>query len=64
MRDMEGLVKEAAAPIDHYIREVVQRRVVQRYCEGGIFCGKMCNMVRHKVEMLRLYAWQQYVKWN
>lgn len=64
MKDMEGLVKVAASPIDHYIREVVKRRVVERHCEGGVFCGKMCGLVKCWVEALRIYAWQEYVRLN
>ena len=61
---MEGLVKVAVSPLDEYIREVVKDRVVHAHCEGGVFCGEMCDVVQHEVEMLRLYAWKWYVTLN
>ncbi len=64
MIDTDALVEVAASPIDDYIRETVQKRVVQYHCEGGIFCGQMCDVVRHEVEMLRLQAWKFYARLN
>ncbi len=64
IRDIEGLVKLSASPIDGYIREAAKKHVVACRCGGGIFCGKMCQVVKHEVEMLRLYAWQQHVRLN